>query len=208
MMAAAIMCGGKGSRMQGFANIEKPLLKLKGKTMVELVLDTLLQSESFSKIVAATSSNTPTTYSYLLASHLSRKIDVLQTEGISYSRDISVVLNTLRPATVFVVAADLPLLRLKDVKQIISKCKPEYPCTSVVCDKRFVTNIGINPSITVCINLRQYCHSGISIINSSKVCGSATIDEHYLIMNQNGVAVNVNTRSDFETAEKLMSGDT
>jgi adenosylcobinamide-phosphate guanylyltransferase len=207
MMAAAIMCGGKGSRMQGLANIEKPLLKLKGKTMVELVLDTLLESEIFSKIVAATSSNTPITYSYLLASNLSHKIDVLQTEGISYSHDISTVLNTLRPATIFLVGADLPLLRSNDVKQIISKRRLEYPCTSVVCDKRFVTNIGINPSITVCINMRQYCHSGISIIDSSKVCGSAALDEHYLVMNQKGVAVNVNTRSDLEIAEKLMSAD-
>ena len=203
-MAAAIMCGGKGSRMKGFANVEKPLLKLKGKTMVDRVLDALLQYKDFSKIVAATSSNTPITNSYL-ASNMSHKIEVFETEGISYSHDISKVLNTLKPATVFVVTADLPLLRSKDVKQIISKCNPQHTCTSVVSDKRFVMNIGIIPSIIVWINLRQYCQSGISIIDSSKVCGEATIYEHYLIMNQKGVAVNVNTRSDFEIAAKLMS---
>jgi GTP:adenosylcobinamide-phosphate guanylyltransferase len=204
MMVAAIMCGGKGSRMKGFANVEKPLLKLKGKTMVELVLNALLQFKNFSKIVAATSSNTPITNSYLV-SNLSDKIDILETQGISYSHDISTVLNTLKPASVFVVTADLPLLRLKDVRQIISKWNPQHPCTSVVSDKRFVANMGINPSITVCINSRQYCQTGISIIDSSKVCGGATMYEHYLIMNQKGVAVNVNTRSDFEIAAKLMS---
>jgi GTP:adenosylcobinamide-phosphate guanylyltransferase len=72
-------------------------------------------------------------------------------------------------------------------------------------EKRFVSEIGINPSITVCIDSRQYCYSGISIIDSSKVCSAAKIDEHYLIMNQKGVAVNVNTRSDYEIAEMLMS---
>jgi GTP:adenosylcobinamide-phosphate guanylyltransferase len=172
--------------------------------MVERVLDALLQSKDFSKIVAATSSNTPITNSYL-ASNLSHKIEVFETEGISYSYDISTVLNTFKPATVFVVTADLPLLRLKDVKRIISKWDPKHPCTSVVSDKRFVMNMGINPSITVRINSRQYCQSGISIIDSSKVCGAETIDEHYLIINQKGVAVNVNTRSDFEIAAKLMS---
>lgn len=203
-MMAAIMCGGKGSRMQGFADIEKPLLKLNGKTMLELVVDTLLQSKNFSKILAATSSNSPNTKSYLL-SNLSHKADILQTEGIGYSNDISTVLNTLRPATIFVVSADLPLLTSKNVNRIVLNWKREYPCTSVVSEKRFVTSMGINPSITVCIDSRQYCYSGISIIDSSKSCSGAKIDEDYLIMNEKGVAVNVNTRSDFEIAEMLMS---
>jgi adenosylcobinamide-phosphate guanylyltransferase len=204
MMTAAIMCGGKGSRMQGFANTEKPLLKLKGKTMLELVIDTLSQSRNFSRIVAATSSNSPNTKSYLL-SNLSLKVDILQTEGIGYSNDISTVLNTLRPDTVFVVTSDLPLLTLKDVNRIVLNWEREHPCTCVMSEKRFVSDIGINPSITICIDSRQYCYSGISIIDSSKVCSAATIYEHYLIMNQKGVAVNVNTRSDFEIAEMLMS---
>jgi len=203
-MMAAIMCGGRGSRMQGFADIEKPLLKLNGKTMLELVVDTLLQSKNFSKILAATSSNSPNTKSYLL-SNLSHKADILQTEGIGYSNDISTVLNTLRPATIFVVTADLPLLTSKNVNRIVLNWKREYPCTSVVSEKRFVTSMGINPSITVCIDSRQYCYSGISIIDSSKACSGAKIDEDYLIMNEKGVAVNVNTRSDFEIAEMLMS---
>jgi adenosylcobinamide-phosphate guanylyltransferase len=203
-MMAAIMCGGKGSRMQGFADIEKPLLKLNGKTMLELVVDTLLQSKNFSKILAATSSNSPNTKSYLL-SNLSHKADILQTEGIGYSNDISTVLNTLRPATIFIVTADLPLLTSKNVNRIVLNWKREYPCTSVVSEKRFVTSMGINPSITVCIDSRQYCYSGISIIDSSKACSGAKIDEDYLIMNEKGVAVNVNTRSDFEIAEMLMS---
>jgi adenosylcobinamide-phosphate guanylyltransferase len=203
-MMAAIMCGGKGSRMQGFADIEKPLLKLNGKTMLELVVDTLLQSKNFSKILAATSSNSPNTKSYLL-SNLSHKADILQTEGIGYSNDISTVLNTLRPATIFLVTADLPLLTSKNVNRIVLNWKREYPCTSVVSEKRFVTSMGINPSITVCIDSRQYCYSGISIIDSSKACSGAKIDEDYLIMNEKGVAVNVNTRSDFEIAEMLMS---
>jgi adenosylcobinamide-phosphate guanylyltransferase len=204
MMTAAIMCGGKGSRMQGFVNIEKPLLKLKGKTMVELVIDTLLQSRNFSKIFAATSSNSPDTKSYLL-SNLSHKVDILETEGIGYPNDISMVLKTLRPDTVFLVTADLPLLTIKDVNRIVLNWKREHPCTCVVSEKRFVTGMGVNPSITVCIDSKEYCYSGISIMDSSKACSGAKIDEHYLIINKKGVAVNVNTRSDFEIAEMLMS---
>jgi GTP:adenosylcobinamide-phosphate guanylyltransferase len=201
---AAIMCGGKGSRLQEFAKIEKPLLKLNGKTMVELVLDALLQSEEFYKIAAITSRNTPITRSYI-ATNLSRKVDVIETAGTTYPCDISVVLNIFRPYTIFVVGCDLPLLGLRDVKKIVSQHRPEHACTSVVSDKRFVTSMGINPSVIVRINSRQYCHTGISIFDSSKICDTGRIDEHYVVINQKGVAVNVNTRSDFETAQKLMS---
>jgi GTP:adenosylcobinamide-phosphate guanylyltransferase len=198
------MCGGKGSRLQGFAKIEKPLLKLNGRTMVELVFDALLNSEEFYKIVAVTSRNTPMTSSYI-ATKLSRKVDLIETSGIAYPCDISVVLNIFRPYTIFVVGCDLPLLRLRDIKKILSRHRPEHVCTSVVSDKRFVTSLGINPSIIVRINARQYCHTGISIFDSSKICGTDRVDEHYVVINQKGVAVNVNTRSDFEIAQKLMS---
>jgi adenosylcobinamide-phosphate guanylyltransferase len=198
------MCGGKGSRLQGFAKIEKPLLKLNGRTMVELVFDALLNSEEFYKIVAVTSRNTPMTSSYI-ATKLSRKVDLIETSGIAYPCDISVVLNIFRPYTIFVVGCDLPLLRLRDIKKILSQHRPEHACTSVVSDKRFVTSLGINPSIIVRINARQYCHTGISIFDSSKICGTDRVDEHYVVINEKGVAVNVNTRSDFEIAQKLMS---
>jgi GTP:adenosylcobinamide-phosphate guanylyltransferase len=198
------MCGGKGSRLQGFAKIEKPLLKLNGRTMVELVSDALLNSEEFYKIVAVTSRNTPMTRSYI-ATKLSRKVDLIETSGIAYPCDISVVLNIFRPYTIFVVGCDLPLLRLKDIQKILSQHRPEHACTSVVSDKRFVTSLGINPSIIVRINARQYCHSGISIFDSSKICGTDRVEEHYVVINQKGVAVNVNTKSDFEIAQKLMS---
>ena len=198
------MCGGKGSRLQGFAKVEKPLLKLNGKTMVELVFDALLESEEFYKIVAVTSPNTPFTKSYI-ATKLSRKIDMIETDGITYASDVSVVLNIFRPYTVFVVGCDLPLLELGDVKKIVSQHRMEHACTSVVSDRRFVTSMGITPSIIVRINSRQYCHTGISIFDSSKIRSTGPIDEHYVVINQKGVAVNVNTRSDFETAQKLMS---
>lgn len=203
MLIAAIMCGGKGSRLRGFEKQEKPLLKLNGKTMLELVLDALLQSKQFYKIVAVTSHNTPVTKSYI-ATNLYRKVDMIETDGVSYSYDISGVLNILRPYTVFVVGCDLPLLDARDVKKIVSQHSPDHGCTSVVSDKRFVTINGINPSIIVRINSKEYCHTGISIFDSSKICGTSRIGEHYVVMDQVGVTVNVNTKSDLETAKKLM----
>ncbi|MFL6364519.1 MAG: NTP transferase domain-containing protein [Nitrososphaeraceae archaeon] len=202
-MMAAIMCGGKGSRMREFASIEKPLLKLKGQTMVELVLNTLVKSEKFRRIVVATSYNALLTAAYIDA-NLSHEVDIIKTEGRSYSHDISMVLNILKPATVFVVPADLPLLELKNVRETVSQWRQEDTCISVLSAKQYVIGMGIKPSVIVRINSRQYCHTGISVIDSTKVYGTARIAERYIILNEKGVAVNVNTRSDFEAAERMM----
>jgi adenosylcobinamide-phosphate guanylyltransferase len=202
-MMAAIMCGGRGSRLREFSSIEKPLLKLNGKTMIELVLNSLVQSEKFQKIIAVTSYNAPMTNAYV-RSNLSHDVDIIRADGRGYSHDISAILNTLKPATVFIVAADLPLLGLKDVGKIVSQFRAEDTCISIISSKQFVISIGIKPSVIVHINSREYCHTGISIIDSTKVGGKAGIPERYLLMNKKGVSVNVNTRSDFTTAERMM----
>ena len=203
-MIAAVMCGGKGSRMQNFVNVEKPLLELKGKTMIERVLDALTQSREFHKIIGVTSSNTPRTKAFIRCYIPWLTIDVIKTEGKSYSQDLSILLNKLKPATIFVVPADLPLLNPKIIQGIIGKYFPGLPCVSIVSDKQFVVNTGVKPSLVFSINSKEYCHTGITIVDSSKVKGLTTLKEYYVIMNEREIVVNVNTRRDLEIAERLL----
>ena len=51
-MIAAIMCGGRGSRMN--APVEKPMVRVAGKSLVERVLNALRGSGRFERIVAVT----------------------------------------------------------------------------------------------------------------------------------------------------------
>lgn len=203
-MIAAMMCGGKGSRMENFIDIEKPLLEVKGKTMVERVLDALVQSRDFDKIFGVISSNTPKT-NVFVSYYLSwSTVDIIKTEGKSYSTDLSIVLNNLKPSTIFVIPADLPLLNPKIIHKIISRYKPGLPCVSIISDKQFVVNMGIKPSLILNINSKEYCHTGITIVDSSKVEGFTTVKEYYVIMNEKEVVVNVNTRGELEIAERLL----
>lgn len=203
-MIAAMMCGGKGSRMENFIDIEKPLLQVKGKTMVERVLDALVQSRDFDKIFGVISSNTPKT-NVFVSYYLSwSTVDIIKTEGKSYSTDLSIVLNKLKPSTIFVIPADLPLLNPKIIHKIISRYKPGLPCVSIISDKQFVVNMGIKPSLILNINSKEYCHTGITIVDSSKVEGFTTVKEYYVIMNEKEVVVNVNTRGELEIAERLL----
>jgi adenosylcobinamide-phosphate guanylyltransferase len=199
-MIAAMMCGGKGSRMENFIDIEKPLLEVKGKTMVERVLDALVQSRDFEKIFGVISPNTPKT-NVFVSYHLS---DIIKTEGKSYSKDLSIVLNKLKPSTIFVIPADLPLLNPKIIHKIISTYIPGLPCVSIISDKQFVVNMGIKPSLILNINSKEYCHTGITIVDSSKVEGFTTVKEYYVIMNEKEIVVNVNTRGELEIAERLL----
>jgi GTP:adenosylcobinamide-phosphate guanylyltransferase len=179
-MIAAIMCGGKGSRIKNSIDMEKPLLKLKGKTMIEIVLYALAESHEFDKIIGVTSSNTPKTHAFVNCYLALLMTDLIKTEGRSYSKDLSIILNKLKPATIFVVPADLPLLNTRVIQKILSRYYAVSPCVSIVSDYKFV------------------------VIDSSKVMGFATLKEYYIIMNEKEIAVNVNTKEELEIAERLL----
>jgi adenosylcobinamide-phosphate guanylyltransferase len=204
-MIAALMCGGRGTRMDTVIETEKPMLKLRGVTMVERVLRALVEFERFEKIVAISSIHTPKT-TVFLRNHYSCSglIDVVETKGISYSKDLSIVVHKFKPFRVFVVSADLPLLNTKIVREIAVKSMPNFPCVSVVLEKLFVERFGVEPSITVVIGKKEHYHSGITILDSSKVNRDRILEEHYIVMNKKELAVNVNSTRELEMAEAML----
>ena len=79
-----------------------------------------------------------------------------------------------------------------------------FPCVSVVLEKLFVERIGVEPSITVVIGKKEHCHSGITILDSSKVSRDRILEEHYIVMNKKELAVNVNSTRELEMAEAML----
>jgi GTP:adenosylcobinamide-phosphate guanylyltransferase len=189
--------------MDSVIKTEKPMLKLRGVTMVERVLRALVGFGQFERIVAISSLNTPKT-TVFLRNHYSGLIDVVETNGISYSTDLSIVVHKFKPSRIFVVSADIPLLNTKIVQEIAVKSKPNFPCVSVVLEKLFVERIGVEPSITVVIGKKEHCHSGIMILDSSKVNRDRILEEHYIVMNKKELAVNVNSTRELEMAEAML----
>jgi len=205
-MIAALMCGGRGSRLGNTTQTEKPLLNLKGGTMIDRVLCALVGSGQFEKIVAVPSLNTPRTSSFLRNHYYSclEQIDVVESAGLGYSRDLSAVVCKFKPARVFVVSADLPLLNSQIVQNIVVRCFPSHPCVSVLLENLFVESIGIEPSVMVFMGKKGYCHSGITILDSSKADSESSLAEHYIVMNEKELAVNVNTIRELEIAERML----
>ena len=45
---------------------------------------------------------------------------------------------------------------------------------------------------------KQYSYSGISIVNPNKLSGMATVDESYVILDDKRIALNLNTKEDYD----------
>jgi adenosylcobinamide-phosphate guanylyltransferase len=199
-LIAAVMCGGRASRMQAGV-IEKPMLKVNSIAMVERVILALVSSDRFDRIVAAVSPNTPKTKELLK----SKGIEIIETSGEGYSNDLSFLLSELKPRRVMVVPSDLPLLNSQIVSEILdaidnsSTMKEHGPAISIVLEKGFVEKTGAKPSIV----LDQYCHSGITIFNTISFSTEA-VEEYYWVMNRKEIALNVNTKEELELAKKLL----
>ncbi|MDH3204569.1 MAG: NTP transferase domain-containing protein, partial [Nitrosopumilus sp.] len=101
-MIALVMAGGKGTRMN--LGNEKLLLKYK-KPVILHVIDSLKNSNCFSKILAITSPNSPKTKKLLQENN----IEIFDTPGIGYVEDLNLALQNI-DEQVLITSGDIPLL--------------------------------------------------------------------------------------------------
>ena len=189
-MIGLIMAGGKGTRMQ--CNQEKLLLEYK-KPLILHVIDALKNSNCFEKIIAVTSPNSPQTQKILTKNN----VTVLETLGEDFVTDLNYVLKKLDDH-VFVTSGDLPLLDENIVKQIIDSVNPQKTWTSVLTTKLFQSSLNLESECIVSFNEEDYTHTGISIVNASKIKNLDSVKENYLIINDKRVCMNVNTKTDYD----------
>ena len=189
-MIGFVMAGGKGTRMN--LDDEKLLLKYK-KSVILHVVDSLNDSNCFSKILAITSLHSPKTKKLLQENN----IKTFDTSGIGYAEDLSLVLQSTNDS-VLVTSGDLPLLDKEIVRQIINYYDPEKIWTSILVTNKFLTTLGLKSNYSVNYD-NEICHyTGISLINANKINSSENINENYIIIDDKRVAFNLNTKQDYE----------
>ena len=189
-MIGFVMAGGKGTRMN--LDDEKLLLKYK-KSVILHVVDSLNDSNCFSKILAITSLHSPKTKKLLQENN----IKTFDTSGIGYAEDLSLVLQSTNDS-VLVTSGDLPLLDKEIVRQIINYYDPEKIWTSILVTNKFLTTLGLKSNYSVNFN-DEICHyTGISLINANKITSSENTDENYIIIDDKRVGFNLNTKQDYE----------
>ena len=184
------MAGGRGSRME-FPAPEKLLLEYK-KPIIFHVIDSLNNSHCFSKVFAATSTNSPDTKFEL------EKIGVetLDTSGDGYVNDLNFLLQKM-DGSVFVVSGDLPLLD-KEIIQMLVKFNTESIWTSFLVSKKFLNSLGLESNLLINSDDIDCVHTGISIINADKIQNLDPVKENYIILDDKRIAFNLNTKKDYE----------
>ena len=197
-MLALIMCGGKGKRIKDFCS-DKAMLKLDNKPLIEHILISLKNSKKFNRIYAAASINSKLTLNFLKKNEDSFNgvLKIIETSGIDYSTDLIFVLEKLKPSVVFVLPSDMPLITSQLIDRIISKWEVDQQCMSIILDKEFIINLGLLPTIPIKSVGKEYFYSGITIFDSGKIQRGQAIKEHYITLNSERLAFNINTEKDF-----------
>ena len=189
-MIGLVMAGGSGSRME-FSAPEKLLLEYE-KPIIFHVIDSLNNSYCFSKVFAATSSNSPDTKFELEQIG----VETLDTSGDGYVNDLNFLLQKIN-GSVFVVSGDLPLLD-KEIIQKLVKFNSENIWTSFLVSKKFLNSLGLKSNLLVKCDGVECVYTGISIINADKIKNSNTVKEKYIILDDKRIAFNLNTKRDYE----------
>jgi len=189
-MIGLVMAGGKGIRMN--LDNEKLLLKYK-KPVILHVVDSLKNSNCFSKILAITSSNSPKTKKLLQENN----VETFDTPGIGYVEDLNLVLKTINDV-VLVSSGDLPLLDKEIIQKIVTYYNSQNIWTSILVTNKFLSTLGIESDYSVNFN-NQTCHyTGISLINSEKITSLENLEENFVIINDKRIAFNLNTKQDYD----------
>jgi len=189
-MIGLVMAGGKGTRMK--SNEEKLLLKHK-QPLVLHVIDALKNSNCFEKIIAATSTNSPQTKNILVENN----ITTTETSGEGFVIDLNNILKQLDDL-VFVTSGDLPLLDGDIVKKIIDNADHDKIWTSILTTKSFQNSLNLEPECITTLNDKDYAHTGISIVNASKINNLDSVEEDYLIIDDKRVCFNINTKNEYD----------
>lgn len=192
-MIGLVMAGGKGTRMD--TKEEKLLLQYK-KPIIIHVIDALRDSNCFSKIVAATSDNSPNTQKLLL----DQGIETIKTNGDGYVSDLNMALSHLQEPTL-VVSGDLPLLDGEIVKDLVAS----YDNTawqSFLVTKKFLDTVNMALEFSVNYNNEECYYTGISIVDPKKISSLNIVQETYQIIDDKRLALNLNTKHDYDLLKR------
>ena len=222
MINCVLMCGGKGDRLNAnsISNVEKPLLELKNKPLIEYMIKAIQNSKKNFKMYAAVSKNTVKTKEFLRSRYFN-VVTLVETTGSGFSIDYLNILQFFKDNEkkeknrtqdfvdnkILFLPADLPLISSKTLDEI-TDMKQSYPSIAVVVDKKiFIQNNFVPSTFVTEISKIDYCYTGISLLDFHAVAGLEHVDqirEVPMIMNNLELVYNINTIGDLKKAEKFI----
>ena len=197
-ICSIIMAGGKGSRMG--LNVEKPLIKIKGKFMILYVIDALRESQSISRIIVAVTKKVPETSKIIKQ----MGIEVLETPGLGFIEDLKYAIRTLRLHHVLVICADIPLITADIIDFIVDRYwRSGKPALAVYIPIHVYKRLCLVPEYKFKIRGVEVVPAGVNIIDGTKI-DQPYLEEEHLILEDIRLAVNVNTQKALSIVKTLL----
>jgi len=199
-MKVIVMAGGKGTRLK--IEIEKPLLKLFGKSLIDHMLTTLNSSKKIEKIYISVSPHTLRTKAYLVAKYGGRDdIAIVDTEGKNYHADMQEVIKKeelFEP--VLVISSDIPLIK----KEFIEKLVDIYLGVEENALAVFMPADSLSASIGSLLEIKgkKVIPCGVNIVDG-RMMDSEIPQFDYITENVDHL-ININTIDDLKKAEKIV----
>ncbi len=197
-----VMAGGRGTRMGG---VEKALLEVDGRPVVEHVLMRLERVRSLRRILCVTSPYTPRT-----TEHLRRLgLEVFTASGKGHYDDLHAALEAMGSESYAAFSADVPFINPARVEELLVRHHSgdlrEERMVVVMVPAALVASLGLKPSSPVRMVTGDLQHTGIKLIHY--VAGT-TLEEllsnaRFVTVEEESFAVNVNTSEDLEAARRL-----
>jgi adenosylcobinamide-phosphate guanylyltransferase len=192
MVIALLMAGGKGTRMN--SDLEKPMIIVNGKPLIEHVIIALQDSSEVDEIIVATSHHTLNTT--LHVENLGFR--VLKTPGNGYVGDLSFILSqdVFKDKVILTITSDLPLITARIIDLVLREYhKSSKPAMSVMVPVEIFREHGLKPSLV----LQNLVPSGLNILRGN----DTEQDEEVLVLNKIELALNINSPEDIICLKKL-----
>jgi adenosylcobinamide-phosphate guanylyltransferase len=180
--------------------VEKPLLEVSGKSMLQIVIEVLKQT-SVDRIVVASSTNTPATS--IEARRMG--VDVLITPGDGFEEDMRFAIRRFSLGDVLVVSADLPFITADVVERALQKYRSSgKPTLAVMTKPEVYERIGSKPLYLFNVDGQDLVPVGINIIDG-KCIEQGELDQTVFVIDSGDVVLNVNTLMELDLARKKSS---
>jgi adenosylcobinamide-phosphate guanylyltransferase len=201
---ALIMAGGKGVRMR--LPVEKPLLTLLGKPLIDWVAEAVISAKNISMFFVVTSSNTPQTEKHCQ----SMGWKILRTDAKGYHNDLkqAALMADLR-GPILTVPADSPAVTGNFIDKTIGQFQEsgkDFFAVFVPIQTR--EGLGLSVDSTDEYMGQWYAVSGVNIVDGTKIQKEGKIESSAVITEEVEVLLNINTLRDLEVAEKIMRQNT
>jgi len=184
------------------ARIDKPLLRVSDKPMIQHVIDALKRTELVNRIIVAVTPDTRHTAEIVRA----LGVDVTETAGEGYEQDMKQAIKTLGLEDVVIVAADLPFLTPTIINEAAQKyLSSDKPALMVAAPIELYEKFGMKASYTFNYKGQQVAPVGLNVIDGTRV-DEERLDETVLVVRDENMVFNVNTQIDLDLARNRGRG--